>query len=942
MKAKQKINYILFAPFITLGILMILYAISGIYPFGSNTTAVGDGIAQYLPFMSEFAYKIKEGGSLFFSWHAGRGVNFWANLAYYLASPFNIIALFYDSAHMSDAFSLISLIKPAFAALTFSIYLKKTYNKNDISITIFSVLWSFSSFIVSTYYLATWIDAIIYFPLVILGLQRLMDGKSGWVYSLFLGLTIASNFYFGYMTCIFCVLYFIYCLISDEGVVYDGADTSKNSEGNDEKDASINIFAVIKESCLIKTGFRFALASLLGGALTAVFSVPTAIALSNTGKGITENVTFIISDIWNIFASHAFPLKNLYGTMSANDVLFCFTSVSTIVLTVAYFFAKGISKRKKAGYLFLLLIMWLSMSFFGIYVIWHAFTIPAGIMHRYVFIYIFVLLKIAYEAFVNVDKLNIKGIVAGVLAGGVCIAGIKFSDFIRGLFYSPKLIVILAAFLAVYTAVIIVMMKKEKARKLLSVLLAVIVAIEIVALNKNNILYNEWGKNISDGKIISELQPNAEKGEYFQLQLDGQKFRDNIMCGLLHNYNSNDYYSSLADYNYISTQCHIGSYGNFFNLENGAQEQTPIVNMMFPVKYFIDGSGNVSESEFRKIIKSKDGYNMFENQFTLPFMYTVSPSVANWNPFIYPISTDFQNAAFKAYTATDNNVIIYNENTKFEFENCYKSSYLEAVKDQAEDQGLEWNEHNDEYFNAIEKKMAAYTVKFKDRTKDAYVHFDAIAQSDGIEYIYVETTAFTDMKITVNGETKSYYTYGIGQNRMYELGCVKKGDVIKVSLGGHKKSDEDVSGAELYGRTGETFAAIGFTVDMDVFREGYNKLDAMSDTEMLEFSDTHVKAKVTSYEDGLLYIPTTFDEGWTITIDGNEVPLYEHESHILMTEISKGEHIVEMKYCPQGFVAGAVITGISLVILVAWAVISKKRSDKVAVCDTIEENAKEE
>lgn len=941
MKVK-KFNRIWVAPIITLAIMMILYALSGIYPFGKATTAIGDGLAQYLPFLSELAYKIKEGGSLFFSWHAGRGVNFWANLAYYLASPFNIIALFYDSAHMSDAFSLISLIKPAFAALTFSIYLKKTYNKNDISIAIFSVLWSFSSFIVSTYYLATWIDAIIYFPLVILGLQRLMDGKSGWVYSLFLGLTIASNFYFGYMTCIFCVLYFIYCLISDEGVVYEGADTSKNSEGNDEKDASINIFAVIKESYLIKTGFRFALASLLGGALTAVFSVPTAIALSNTGKGITENVTFIINDIWNIFASHAFPLKNLYGTMSANDVLFCFTSVSTIVLTVAYFFAKGISKRKKAGYLFLLLIMWLSMSFFGIYVIWHAFTIPAGIMHRYVFIYIFVLLKIAYEAFVNVDKLNIKGIVAGVLAGGVCIAGIKFSDFIRGLFYSPKLIVILAAFLAVYTAVIIVMMKKEKARKLLSVLLAVIVAIEIVALNKNNILYNEWGKNISDGKIISELQPNAEKGEYFQLQLDGQKFRDNIMCGMLYNYNSNDYYSSMADYNYILTQCRIGSYGNGFNLENGAQEQTPVANVMFPVKYFIDGENNISENSFRKLIKTANEYNIFENQYTMPFMYTVSSKIAEWSSFSYPVAIDLQNAAFKKYTDTDKNVLIYNENTKFEFENCFKSSYLDTVKEQSDELDLEWNEHNDDYFNAIEKKMAAYTVKFKDRTKDAYVKFDSVAQSDGIQYIYVDTEAFTDMKITVNGETKSYYTYGIGESRTYELGEVKKGDTISVSLGGHKKSDDDVEGEPIYNNAGEVFAAICFTVDMDVFSEGYNKLDAMSDTELLEFEDTYVKAKVTSYQDGMLYIPTVYDEGWTITVDGNEVPLYEHESHILMTEITKGEHIVEMKYCPQGFAVGAAITGVSLIILIAWAVISKKRNDKTAVSENANENVSEE
>ena len=113
----------------------------------------------------------------------------------------------------------------------------------------------------------------------------------------------------------------------------------------------------------------------------------------------------------------------------------------------------------------------------------------------------------------------------------------------------------------------------------------------------------------------------------------------------------------------------------------------------------------------------------------------------------------------------------------------------------------------------------------------------------------------------------------------------------------------------------------------------------MSDTELLEFEDTYVKAKVTSYTDGALYIPIAFDKGWKIFVDGQQVPLYEHQSHILMTGISKGEHIVEMKYCPVGFAAGAVITGVSVAILVAWAVIATKRSKKEELCVTIDETS---
>ena len=166
---------------------------------------------------------------------------------------------------------------------------------------------------------------------------------------------------------------------------------------------------------------------------------------------------------------------------------------------------------------------------------------------------------------------------------------------------------------------------------------------------------------------------------------------------------------------------------------------------------------------------------------------------------------------------------------------------------------------------------------------------------------------------------------------------VKKGDIATIKIGGYRESDAD--GGEVYFVENNSFTTTSFTVDMAKFENAYNKLDAMSDTEILDFSDTYVKAKITSYTDGALYIPTSYDEGWTILIDGVETPLYEHESHILMTSIAKGEHIVEMKYCPVGFVPGAIITGVSVVILVAWAIIATKRFKKEEECATINETS---
>ena len=102
MKTKKRIPYILLGPIITLALMLLIYALAGIYPFGRLTTAIGDGMAQYVPFLTELAEKIKNGGSLFFTWHAGRGTDFWSIIAYYLASPFNLIALFFGENEIID------------------------------------------------------------------------------------------------------------------------------------------------------------------------------------------------------------------------------------------------------------------------------------------------------------------------------------------------------------------------------------------------------------------------------------------------------------------------------------------------------------------------------------------------------------------------------------------------------------------------------------------------------------------------------------------------------------------------------------------------------------------------------------------------------------------------------------------------------------------------
>lgn len=927
MKAKKQIPYIWIGPIITLGIMLVLYAVAGVYPFGTASTAYTDGIAQYIPFLADLKSKISEGGSLLFTWHANGGLNFWSTIGYYLASPFNLIALLFPIERMGEAFSLITLIKPVFIALTFSIFLKNTYKKNDLSIVIFSVLWAMSGFMIAGINFISWYDAVIWFPLAIMGLHKLMNGESALPYALFLGLTIASNFYIGWMVCIFCVIYFVYSFISDDEVGYEGVVATQEDVEEDEQ--SVNIFAVFQNSYLLKTFLKFLFSSLIAGGFSAIFTLPLANSLLSTGKGTIDESTISDTGFWSLLASHVFPIANDYNTFTTRDVIFSFAGVVTIILVVAYFFTKGISIRKKIGNLFLIGVMWASILIYDIYFIWHGFGEPAGLMCRFAFIYSFILIKIAYEAFCEIKNIKWYGIVAGVIFASLCVVSIYFSDLFKALFWSTELVITLVAFIVIFAILLLLLSKKDNAKTIITIILLVAVIAESLVLNKTNINTIELDENLSEKHIVDELTADIDESQRLHFESQKQEYRDMIMYGSIFGYNALEGYSSLADSHFGLTITDLGTYGNRLNFQNGASEQTPVFNLLYPTNYYVDGTGRIKESSFRTEIATKDGYTLFKNNYTMPFMYTVKEEILKWEPFAFPVHVDNFNAVTKFLTGTEDNLAVYNNPTNFKYENC---KHISAV-DRAYANGSNLPK---EYIEMLESKMSGYSYEVVDMNKPVYITFDSVAEADGMMYLYVDSYELLDLTVTLNGVTTKYNLYAYGSDRTYELGEVQKGDVATITIGGYR--EEFTTEDKIYNVRNNSFTTTSFTVDMAKFENAYSKLDAMSDTEMLEFSDTYVKAKVTSYEDGALYIPTSYDEGWTILIDGVETPLYEHESHILMTEITEGEHIVEMKYCPVGFVPGAIITGVSVAILIAWAIIATKRFKKKEECATISSN----
>lgn len=191
-------------------LLLILWSILGLAPFGNNNLLVSDLGTQYMPFLSSFKQFFQGETNSLYSFSDTLGSTILPLSAYYLLSPFNSLVLFFSYEQLPIVILLIITLKISFMGSTMFYYLQKTYQQATISTLLFSTSYSLCGFVTVYCLNFMWLDALILFPLLVLGIQELWSHKKYLLYSITLFLSIVTNYYMGYMLCIFAVCYSLY------------------------------------------------------------------------------------------------------------------------------------------------------------------------------------------------------------------------------------------------------------------------------------------------------------------------------------------------------------------------------------------------------------------------------------------------------------------------------------------------------------------------------------------------------------------------------------------------------------------------------------------------------------------------------------------------------------------------------------------------------------
>ena len=76
------------------GLLLILYAMKGLFPFGEFTVSWCDMNQQVVPLLCEFKDILEGKESLFLNLQNAGGMNFWGVFLFFLSSPFTFLFAF--------------------------------------------------------------------------------------------------------------------------------------------------------------------------------------------------------------------------------------------------------------------------------------------------------------------------------------------------------------------------------------------------------------------------------------------------------------------------------------------------------------------------------------------------------------------------------------------------------------------------------------------------------------------------------------------------------------------------------------------------------------------------------------------------------------------------------------------------------------------------------
>ncbi len=944
-----------------LGYLLVMM-FRGVVPFSDDTAFIySDSYYQYYPFFKEFRRALLSGDGLLYTWSVGMGMDYLGLISYYLASPLNWLVVLIPESWTFEFFCLLVPIRLGLAGLSFATFLKWSFQKSDLSIVAFSCLYGTCAWALGYQWNLMWLDTFALLPLVVLGFCALMKHKKFILYTITLFLSIFSNYYIGYFTCIFVLLLFI-------GYQICNFTTFRRFCGDLGRIALFSILAIgmtailelpalaalnntssmtaagsaqVEQSLLDKIPREFRLNMVEWSKYSAANGAYTAMMDGLAAKDYAEvwnSFLVMIKAVWaGLSDGFVKVFGNVGGGLTPNFVsdtglpnIYC--GVGAIYMACLFLTTTGIKIREKICSVLMLMFLTLSFLLRPLDYIWHGFHFPNMIPYRYSFLFSFVMLYMAYRAFLQRHKLQAWQLAFAALL--TC-----------ALFYCSKnrnenlFIVFNLVFFLLYVGIFCFSLIRRKApesgnreaqrkhlvvgiwqKRIVSIAMSIVIFVETgLSLANFGSQYPSYSvasypKGGQEAESIVAIMKEIENRELFYRTetTHCQLYNDGAML----DYNGISTFSSSAD---VDTTVFLKSLGlgAAATWNRYAYEQTsPVTNLFLNLKYMIERTRHTfPQNSYFAPVYNVGSVTLLENNAYLPLGFLAQPQLANTAIDLTGDRFGLQNQLLKDAAGIEAGVWQKQQG------NLMINGHNVTVTNKTGSGACRFNNGQSAY-----RCTVCSTVGTKAGACDAcgglintgvYVTYTYTAQQTGLFCIDLMGssqeniqnapyfTAKHNGNLVMNQENVDTLT------QMVSLCDVNQGDIIELTFQCNQ------------GQSGRIHVQAAI-LDETVFREAYDILNT-STLKLTTFENTFIEGYIDCHQDGLLYTSIPDNGSWVAYVDGKEVPIVVIGNAMVGVSLSQGKHTVTFRYENKAFTLGLWVSVVCLLAFVAICVVFYKK-----------------
>ena len=839
IKSKYFIGTIL-----TIILYLIYLAIAKIGPFGENSILKSDLYKQYAEFLAYYKDVLTGKGSLFMSWNMGMGNNFYTTFAYYLVSPLNLLVVFFSKENINTFIIITTLLKLILIYNSMIAFLEYRFKNKSRSAILFALAYTFSTYTIQYLFHIMWLDAIYMLPLMCIGIEKYLKNNKISTFIIISALNMLFNYYLGFITILFSGIYFIVRLIEQENITLK---------------SKIIKFAVFVIGCMISFG------------ISMILFLPSFMQVKGTMKLQNRLVEIHKKEFLNyfniIFNNHNQELEQQSGLI--------FSSTLTLILLPLYFTNKNISKKSKILSALLIIFMALPVISPILNKIWHGMTTPNCFYYRYAFCLIFYINMIAYQEYINREKISKKSLLIETVVFLLILLG-EIILINHGTWQNKNVqinSVIISSIVVISTIILLFLQKSDKIRNKISkhIIKSITIVIFVIDIGISMNSYNTTNpdnyftlKSVHnyDNVINRILPPETDRHqERIIFNPDDNSFN----LSMKYDYSSIDYFTSSRNRTTLR---------NMYSLGYNVQRETALWitsdsgdwfnYSLAGVKYIItrenlDNDNKIYGYEYKR----KYGeFNIYETQNTLPFAY-----ITNSNQQPEEIDDPFYEQTINPFEM-QNNILKSIQNSD--------TDYIENIS----------NEKSNITYN-VEALQNISIALFSDSNLELYKNNKKIFKD--YSNIWERETGIRQI---VNLEKGQKYTFKITQKiEKYD----SNNDNIKIYVLNNHKIEKAIEHAK---------------------QVQIQKVTLEKDT---------VKANIQSEKEEYLTFQIPFDSGWRATINGQNTEIVKMNGAFLGVKLKKGNNEIKLTYIPRYFKISALLSLISIMVLLIIICLEKRK-----------------